>query len=333
MFRITWKTFLLLVTMTLVLPAFVLAAEGGDNVLAVIEGQEITQSEIHEIISGDMIKIERQLHQLTEAAIKNRAQEILTEIEADRRGISKEELLKLEVDNKLADVPAEQVEQFYSSRRMRQPKESVEPQIRQYLAYGKFISGLEKNARIEILTQPFRVNVPVDGPSKGPKTAPVTIVEFGDFECPPCGKAYPVLKKVRENYGDEVRVVFRHFPLSFHDNAQKAGEASMCAADQGKFWEMHDKMFENQKNLGVDGLKSMASQIAELDTGAFGKCLDDGRHADAVQGDIKVGTKVGVTGTPAFFVNGQFTSGALSYDAFAKLIDEELARKKEASGP
>lgn len=333
MFRITWKTSLLLVAMALVLPAFALAAEGGDEVLAVVEGREITQSEIHEIISGDMLKIERQLHDMIETAVKNRAQEILTEIEADRRGLSKEEILKLEVDGKLAAIPAEQVDQFYSSRRLRQPKESVEPQIRQYLAYQQFITGLEKNAKIEILTQPFRVNVPVDGPTKGPKTAAVTIVEFGDFECPPCGQVYPVLKKVRENYGDDVRVVFRHFPLSFHNNAQKAGEASMCAADQGKFWEMHDKMFENQKNLGVDGLKSMATQIAGLDTSAFGQCLDDARHADAVQADMKIGTKVGVSGTPAFFVNGRFTGGALSYDAFAKLIDEELARTKESSGP
>ena len=125
----------------------------------------------------------------------------------------------------------------------------------------------------------------------------------------------------------QVRVVFRQFPLSsIHPHAQKAGEASLCAADQGKFWEMHDKMFENQKKLGVDGLKSMVLEIAGLDAGKFNTCLDSGRHAQTVLDDMRDGQQAGVGGTPAFFVNGRFASGALTYEAFAKLIEEEAGQ-------
>lgn len=306
-------------------------AEDGGKVLARVEGRTVTEAEIMDLAAGDLVAIERQRHNVIASAVNGRVQDILTEIEAERRGISKEELLEAEVQSKLAEVPAEEVDAFYASRRLRQPKESVEPQIRRYLAYQKFIESLEAKSKLEILTEPFRVAVEADGPSKGKNDAPVTIVEFGDFQCPPCGQAYPVMKQIAEKYADKVRIVFRNFPLrEIHPNAQKAGEASLCARDQGKFWDLHDKMFENQKNLSVDGLKAMAGEIPGLDAGAFGQCLDDGRRAELVEADVEAGSKIGVSGTPAFFVNGRMLAGAPSYEAFAKLIDDELARRKES---
>jgi protein-disulfide isomerase len=162
-------------------------------------------------------------------------------------------------------------------------------------------------------------------PAKGPAEAAVTIVEFSDFQCPYCSRVLPTLDRIQQSYGDKVRLVFRQFPLrSIHPQAQKAAEASLCAHDQQKFWEMHDAMFGDAKQLGIDQLKAKAASLG-LDTEAFNECLDSSRHAEQVQGDVVAGSQAGVTGTPAMFVNGRFLSGAQPYEAIAKLIDEELA--------
>ena len=322
------------VLLVCLLASAVTSPVAAEKVLARVDGVDVTESEVMDLASGQLLKLERQRHDLVANTVTGRIQEILTENEAKRRGITAEELVKLEVDGKLDTIPAADVEAFYNARRLRQPKEAVEPQIRRFLAQQKFIEALEAAAQIDVMTEPFRIEVGAEGPAKGKKGAPVTIVEYGDFECPPCRAAYPTIKKLAENYPDQVRVVFRQYPLhSIHPNAQKAGEASFCADDQGKFWEMHDKMFENQRNLAVDGLKSMAAEIVGLDTGAFNTCLDSGRHADRVNEDQQAGSKVGVSGTPSFFVNGRFLSGAPSYEAFAEIVEEEIALTKGASGP
>jgi protein-disulfide isomerase len=186
---------------------------------------------------------------------------------------------------------------------------------------------LKEKYGVQILLQEPRVEVAADGfPSKGPANAPVTIVEFSDFECPFCSRVVPTLDQVHEKYGEKVRLVFRQFPLhSIHPNAQKAAEASLCAHDQGKFWEMHDLMFEEQKQLTVAQLKEKARRL-ELDGGRFDQCLDSDRHADAVRQDLRDGMVVGVTGTPAMFVNGRFISGAVPFEQLAQIVDEELAK-------
>jgi protein-disulfide isomerase len=177
-----------------------------------------------------------------------------------------------------------------------------------------------------MLLEPPRAEVAATGPSKGPANAPITIVEFSDFECPFCSRVVPTLEEVQEKYGDKVRLVFRQYPLPIHPSAPKAAEAALCAADQGKFWEMHDIMFAQQKELGVEQLKAKASQIG-LDTEKFNQCLDSGAQAAAVQADMEAGARAGVNGTPAMFINGISVSGAVPYEQLAKVIDEELNRK------
>lgn len=168
-----------------------------------------------------------------------------------------------------------------------------------------------------------------DDAVKGNANAKVTIVEFSDFECPFCGKfyeeTYPLILK---NYVDtgKVKIVFRDFPLtSIHPNAQKAAEATECAAEQGKFWEMHDKLFENQDSLSVDDLKKYAADL-KLNTATFNSCLDSGKMTAEVEKDAQEGMSYGVTGTPAFFINGRLVSGAQEFSAFEAIIDEELAK-------
>jgi protein-disulfide isomerase len=133
------------------------------------------------------------------------------------------------------------------------------------------------------------------------------------------------VNRVRETYGDRVRVIFRNFPLQIHAEAQKAAEAAACAGEQGKFWEMHDRLFANQSKLQVAELKGHATALG-LDAEAFNQCLDSGKHASELQRDVEQGADYGVTGTPAFFINGRPLVGAQPFENFAQLIDDELER-------
>ena len=303
-------------------------APDGQKVLARVNGVAITEAEIEESVAGQLLKLQRDRHELISKAIDTRVRNSLLSAEAEKQGISQEELVEAEVNGKLAEVDATKVDAFYEARKqqIRQPKEKVEDQIRKFIRYEDFMDSLRSAATIELLKEPFRVDVATTGPKKGPDSAQITIVEFSDFECPFCSRVNPAIKKVQETYGDKVQVVFRQYPLDIHRNARKAGEASLCADEQGKFWEMHDGMFDNQKNLGVDGLKSIAASVADLDVTEFNSCLDSGRHAETVQRDLKEGAQAGVNSTPAFFINGRYLSGAQPFESFAKIIDEELGR-------
>ena len=160
---------------------------------------------------------------------------------------------------------------------------------------------------------------------KGPENAKVTLVEYSDFECPYCASHKDTTDQIIKNYGDKVRIVFRHFPLSFHPNAEKAAEASECAAEQGKFWEMYDKIFaaNNAGTMSVEKWKEEAKNL-KLNTSKFNECLDSGKYADKISQMAADGSAAGVEGTPATFVNGELVSGALPYDQFKQIIDSKL---------
>ncbi len=161
-------------------------------------------------------------------------------------------------------------------------------------------------------------------PAFGPDNAKVKIVEYSDFQCPYCSRVVPTLKQIKETYGDKVQITFKNFPLSFHQYAQKAAEAAECANAQGKFWEMHDMMFSKQNALRIDDLKSYAKQLG-LDQAKFDSCLDNGEMKAEVERDFQDGVSSGVQGTPAFFINGEFVSGAQPFDKFKEIIDKKLA--------
>ncbi len=170
-----------------------------------------------------------------------------------------------------------------------------------------------------------RIAVPADGPARGPATAKVTIVEFSDFQCPFCARVNPTLEKIRATYGDDVRIVFRHNPLPFHPNAEPAAEAAVLAGWSGKFWEMHDKLFGNQQALDRQGLERLASELG-MDATAFRSALDSKTAKARVDADLALGQKVGVRGTPSFFIDGRPLIGAQPFEAFKQIIDDELAR-------
>ncbi|RMF06236.1 DsbA family protein [Candidatus Woesearchaeota archaeon] len=165
-----------------------------------------------------------------------------------------------------------------------------------------------------------------DDPVKGDENAPVTIVEWSDFQCPFCGRFYSqTLSQIEDEYvkTGKVKIVYRDFPLSFHQHAQKAAEAAECADDQGKFWEFHDKIFENQRDLSEENLKKWAEELG-LDTEKFNACLDSGEKADEVKADMQDGSAAGIRGTPGFIINGKLISGAQPYSVFKQAIEDAL---------
>jgi len=165
-----------------------------------------------------------------------------------------------------------------------------------------------------------------DAPSFGPENSPVTLVEFSDFQCPYCSRAANMVTKLKEKYGDRVRFVFRQFPLSFHQNAHLASQASLAAHAQGKFWQYHDKLFADQAKLERPALEASAKEVG-LDMAAFKKALDDKTYAAAVDADLKLGEQVSVDGTPTLFLNGKrIQVDPSDFDAVSKLIDAALGK-------
>ncbi|HWV37056.1 MAG TPA: thioredoxin domain-containing protein [Vulgatibacter sp.] len=196
--------------------------------------------------------------------------------------------------------------------------------------YAKLIAGgatahVAAPARPAEPTKPVFVEIPDGAPSRGPAGAKVTIVAFSDFQCPFCSRVNPTLKQIEDTYGKDVRLVFRHLPLPFHKDAKPAAEAAMAAHEQGKFWEMHDKLFQNQRDLSRATFERYAQEIG-LDMNKFRAALDSGKFRAYVENDERYAGTVGATGTPAFFINGKKVSGAQPFDNFKRVIDEELKR-------
>jgi protein-disulfide isomerase len=163
-------------------------------------------------------------------------------------------------------------------------------------------------------------------PVRGPADAKVTLVEFLDFQCPFCSRVQPTLAQIQQTYGDKVRIVFKHMPLrSIHPQAAGAAAAAEAAHGQGKFWEMHDLIFANQRELGDAKYQEWARQLG-LDMDRFQKDLKSPALAQRIDADSQEAANLGVSGTPAFFINGRYLSGAQPFDQFKKLIDEELAK-------
>jgi protein-disulfide isomerase len=277
------------------------------------------------------------LFEAREEALARMVRERILEAEAARRNLSADEVLEQEVAA-LGPVSDEEVAAFHANNPERVGSRSLEElsdTIRSFLEGQRRQDALraivERADIVQELEAP-RFEVASDGPSLGPASAPVTIVEFSDFQCPYCRRAADVVKQVRERYGDDVRVVYKQFPLEqIHAQARGAAEASLCADDQQRFWDYHDKLFENSRKLAPEDLVRYAGEI-ELDVPRFEQCVADRSHRQVVDGDIDLGKGLGVSGTPAFFVNGIMLSGSRPLEEFTAVIDAELQRLGSAGG-
>ena len=336
-----------LLLLALLLTTVWTVGESGE-VVAEVDGSDITQMDLQQAAAKDLeqlemesiqfkAKQERKRHQILEASLNRIVGEKLVGLEAADRGVSVQELLDSEIYSQIEQPTEEEIDSFYKSKSpmrngSRERKEKLAPLISQHLTsrkreqdYQRYVDQLKQKFSVACHLQAFRVNVTTKGhPGVGPANAPVIIVEFSDFECPYCSRFLTTLKSVTKKYSDQVRLVFRQLPLnSIHPSAQKAAEASLCASDQGKFWEMHDLMFADQKNLQVKDLQRKA-ESAGLDLNTFNSCLSSDKYQQRVQQDIIEGSVAGVTGTPTLFINGRPLSGNVPYPNVVQTIEDEL---------
>lgn len=325
----------------------VACAQGQSRTLAVVNGESITEEQVQKAAAPQLERLEQKRQQFlvtferdkknaVEDALEEIVNDKLLDLEAKKRSITVKDLVQQEVDNKVTVPTEETVRKFYDDNKAVINGSFIETalEIRNYLlersrdnAVSSLLTTLRKDYGYKSLVEPDRAKVEVQGhPSKGPTSAPVTIVEFSDFECPFCGGLFPTLRRVEETYKDKIRIVYRQFPLNnLHPHAQKAAEASLCANEQNKFWQLHDAMFTDQQNLTVEDLKSKAATLS-LNATTFASCLDSGKYATNIRDSIAEGSKLGVDGTPALFINGRYLGGNQPYDVIAKIIEDELVR-------
>jgi len=308
--------------------------------VAVVAGHPISEEELISQIGPQLQQLRNQEYEVKSQALENIISLRLLEAEAEKRGVTSQALLQEEVDAKVPEPTDPEVDAFYQGQkdRINRPLEEVKDQIKQLLKQNRqqqlrqsFLQGLRDHADVSINLFPPRVKVDPDpNRMRGPADAPVGIVEFSDFQCPFCQKAYPVIMGVLAKYGDKVSLSYRDFPLrSLHAQAQTAAEASRCAGEQGKFWEYHDSLFSTPNQLGNTELALHAATVG-ADTEQFKVCLESKRYDAAIEQDVQAGMQAGVSGTPAFFINGILVSGSQPASVFEKTIEAELAAHKEA---
>ena len=336
-----WAAVLALGLLMSAQPAATQQTQGGKKPAAKVGDEVITLDEVEQGARGQLAKIEEQRYTILEQKLDQLIGERLLAQEAKKRGVSVEELLKAEVYTKAPDVPEAEVTTFMEQNRARLPKgdqNELRLKVWDYLRSQKvnqqretYLDILRAQGKVAVyLEVPEVARVSVSGENgfvRGAKAAPVTIVEFSDFQCPFCKTATATLKQVLDKYEGKVKLIFRDYPLaSIHPLAPKAHEAARCAAEQGKFWEYHDLLFERAPRLSPNELKQYAGTL-KLEAAAFATCLDSGKYEADINRDVHDGTGLGITGTPTFYINGRQMVGAQPLAAFQKVIDGELARK------
>ncbi len=312
-----------------------LAARGES--LATVNGQAITSDEIDKALGAQLSNLQEQIYKLKRQKLEELINATLLTKEARKRSISVPALLDAEVTSNVGLVTEQEVEKFYEQNkaRLQGDEATLKRQIRENLQNEKitarkqeYFQTLRSQAKVVVSLKPppvFRAKLSVDGaPFKGPGTAPVTIVKFEDFQCPFCKQAQATEAQLLSRYSTKVRLVHRDFPIdSIHPLARKAHEAARCANEQGKFWPYHDLLYSNAPKASVEDLKTYAKE-AGLTMSAFEQCLTNGKYKSLVQKDVDEGTRLGVNGTPTFFINGRVLSGAQPLATFAGIIDDEL---------
>jgi protein-disulfide isomerase len=301
---------------------------------ATIGATAVSQDELEKALGTKLMRLRTEEYNIRRGVLEELIATKLIDAEAARRHVTAEELLKSEVDAKIAIPTSTEIEPIYDGVADRYPgmtKEQAMADIaeamrrkRSTIRRTEFIKELRATAGVKVNLQPPRVQVEATGPSRGSANAPVTIVEFSDFECPFCGRAVETLQQIEKTYGDRVRIVFRDYPLIMHRTAKRAAEAAHCADEQGKFWPMHDRLFSKGGPIN-DGDLTRFAQQAKLDQTAFEACLASGKFKEAWKPSLDDGTRIGVSSTPTFFINGRMLVGAPPYEFFARIIDEELA--------
>ncbi len=312
--------------------------QSDQTVVAEVGGVKVTLGELEQEESAKLLSAHYQYYQAQSKALEDLVDKKLLEQKAKSENLTVDQLIDRDIKSKITDPTEDQMRVYYEGLETEQPYEAVRDkilekvrQLRTDKARAVYVKALREKTPVSIALAPPRAKVEAaDTEMLGPKSAKVVLVEFADYECPYCQKVAPDVKKLKEEFGDKLAFTYKDFPLPNHGRAQKAAEATRCASKQNKFWEFHDELFHS-KELDVDQLKAQARAL-KLDSEQFDKCLDSGEQASAVSKDKKEGLRLGISGTPSFFINGHYLSGALDYAALRQVIEQQLETQGQASG-
>jgi protein-disulfide isomerase len=306
------------------------------ELLATVDGQPITEEDLSPLVAGQLRPLRDQEYQIKKKALDSLIGQKVVEAEAKKKGLTTEQLYQQEVDAKVPEPTDVELNAVYAIQREQlggRPFEEVKAQLSQNLKRAKiqqarqeYSAKLRDQAKVAVLLSPPKTQVGFDPARvRGNPKAKVMIVEFSDFQCPYCGQVEATLKSVLAKHTDTVALAFRDMPITqIHSMAMGAAEAGRCAGEQGKFWELHDLMFADQAGLDKNGLVAKAQKL-QLDEKQFDACLTAEKYKTQIQQDSQEGMRAGVSGTPGFFINGVFISGAQPETAFEKIIQEQLS--------
>jgi protein-disulfide isomerase len=314
------------------------AADAGANpVVATVGDHQITLDDLDTAVLQSISK--SQLYSIRKQTLDKLVDTYVIDAAAKKANLTPDAYLARELQSKGGQVTEADALKYYNAHKAGIDSQTggrsfneIKPQLiaamQRHDDLGRRDALAEKlraDAHVKVSLEEPRVKVvSAEHPWTGGKDAPVTIVEFSDFQCPYCRSAEPVLKQVRAKYGDKIKFVYMDFPLGMHQHAIDAAVAGRCAADQDKFWQLHDAMFGDQTKLDAAGLKASAAKVG-LDTKKFNACFDAKTGLAGIKADQAQGERLGVNGTPTFFVNGRELVGMESESGFADVIDDELS--------
>lgn len=320
-------------------PAPTSAPAAPGSVVATVNGAPITAQELDLRAADRLAAIRQQEYETRRRVLDEIVADQLIAKEAATRGLSPADLLRQEVDAKAEPVTPDTVAAVYEKNKGRfaglskdQALQQVEQALRQQSLQQRdaaFRREIVNRASVVVHIEPPRqqVIVPPGSPTIGPAKAPLTVVEFADYECPYCQRAEQTVTTLLKEYPDRIRFVHADFPLEMHDRAFVAARASRCAEEQGRFWEFRRSLFETAGDFSDDDFKKRAAQLG-LKSGAFASCLASSRHDDTIRQSMEQGQSLGVYATPTFFINGRMQRGAAPIEEFRRIVEEELARAK-----
>lgn len=302
-----------------------------NNTLVEINGVKITLSDFERKHPTALFQAQNSFYEAQRKAVDAFVDEYLLEQQAKKENLSVAQLLEKHVTNKVAKDPSDEaLRVYYEGVDTNEPYEAVRDKIVEALRHRRmlklrtaFLKSLRDQATVAVRLTPPRADISLkDIAVRGPANAPVTVVEYADYECPYCQQIVPTIKKLAEEYKGKVAFVYKDLPLPMHANAQKAAEATHCAAAQNQYWEYHDLLFA-KKQLDPGSLKVFAREL-RMDGEKFDKCLDSSEKAEVVRLHAAEAQSLGLQGTPSFFVNGRAVGGGDPYQGIRALIEEEL---------
>jgi protein-disulfide isomerase len=312
----------------------------GNTALVSIDNAQLTAADLERRLPGRLFQARNTYYEAERKAVDELVDEYLLDAQAKKEGVSVPALLERHVNSAIAKDPTDEaLSVYYEGLDTQEPFAAVRDKIldalrQRRLARAKtaYLQTLRGQVKVAVQLTPPRAGISMAGaPRRGPADAPVTVVEYADYECPYCLQFQPGLEKLEAEFKGKLAFVYKDVPLPMHAHAQKAAEAAHCAEAQGKYWEYHDLLFAS-KGLEISQLKEGARSL-KLNGEAFDKCLDSGEQADRVKQQLTEAQSLGIPGTPAFFVNGRgLNANATSYETLRQAVEEELRAVAAAKG-